>query len=442
MIANAGKFQDFKGPIKLQLVQNALIMPKSVDITHSVECSLYIQSARSILGEHNLMNRRNLLLGAFLALFLIAPTVLQVSAQNPTGPGAPPDHGRIPDCHRDEGNIWISTDIITIMANEEIPKFHFWYTADENGTNAKFMMSYTTMVEFEDENGDDAFQSNETLYAAPLAAYEWSVQTGSVTNDDDLVTEVWLKYTKGGVREGGMHPEAMLAEMPDMADVQRFADVTLQIWAHIYPLDYEGNVTDDQGVKASFTVAGGSELKMDISIGNFPFSSENSSMAIQTLMRENMASGPQYTHRHRIETRERVRNTTLHSDMNWNTEGGNESRFENMMGGNTQQIDFVDVETGMTQGFFSWLDTALITWPGGETEAVNVTASYMPTGAGVAVYLACPNFDNGTLLHDPSIGLIEGAAPSVGLIPTETLVLAGVGAIVLIAVVVVLIRRR
>jgi len=389
-----------------------------------------------------LMNKRNLLLGAFLALFLIAPTVLQVSAQNPTGPGMPPDPGKIPDHHRDKGNVWIHTDIITIMANEEIPLFHFWYTADENGTNAKFMMSYTTLVEFEDENGDDAFQSNETLYAAPLAAYEWSVQTGNVTNDDELVTEVWLKYTKGGVRQGGMHPEAMLAEMPDMADVQRFADVTLQIWAHIYLFDYEGNVTDDHGVKANFTVAGGSELKMDISIGNFPFSSESTSMAIQTLMRENVASGPQYTHRHRIETRERVRNTTLHSDMNWNTEGGNESRFENMMGGHTQQIDFVDAETGLTQGFFSWLDTALITWPGGETEAVNVTASYIPTGTGVAVYLAYPNFDNGSLLHDPSIGLIEGAAPSVGLIPTEMLVLSGVGAVIVIAVVVVLIRRK
>ena len=40
MIANTRKFQGFKGSIKPQLVQNALIMPKSVDITHSVEYSL------------------------------------------------------------------------------------------------------------------------------------------------------------------------------------------------------------------------------------------------------------------------------------------------------------------------------------------------------------------------------------------------------------------
>ncbi|MHA1485281.1 MAG: hypothetical protein ACTSPR_08190, partial [Candidatus Thorarchaeota archaeon] len=68
--------------------------------------------------------------------------------------------------------------------------------------------------------------------------------------------------------------------------------------------------------------------------------------------------------------------------------------------------------------------------------------SYIPTGTGVAVYLAYPNFDNGSLLHDPSIGLNEGAAPSVGLTPTETLVLSGIGAVVVIAVVVILLRRR
>ena len=40
MIANTDKFQDFKGSIKPQIVQNAFIMPKNIDITHSVEYSL------------------------------------------------------------------------------------------------------------------------------------------------------------------------------------------------------------------------------------------------------------------------------------------------------------------------------------------------------------------------------------------------------------------
>ncbi len=40
MITNTDKFQDFEGFIKPQLVQHALIMPKNIDIMHSVEYSL------------------------------------------------------------------------------------------------------------------------------------------------------------------------------------------------------------------------------------------------------------------------------------------------------------------------------------------------------------------------------------------------------------------
>jgi len=40
MIVNIDKFQDFKGSIKAQIAQNAFIIPKNIDITHSVEYSL------------------------------------------------------------------------------------------------------------------------------------------------------------------------------------------------------------------------------------------------------------------------------------------------------------------------------------------------------------------------------------------------------------------
>jgi len=40
MIANTDKIQDFKGSIKPQIAQNALIMPQNIEIMHSVEYSL------------------------------------------------------------------------------------------------------------------------------------------------------------------------------------------------------------------------------------------------------------------------------------------------------------------------------------------------------------------------------------------------------------------
>jgi hypothetical protein len=345
-----------------------------------------------------------------------------------------PDHSRLSD-----GSVWVNTDIITIMADGNIPQFHFWYTVDEDGSRARFSTSYVMLVEFEDLNDDGAYQTNEHLYFAPLSAYEWTLTTGEVV-DGDVTKEVWLKYTKSGVK-GSMMPGMPLAALEGMGDIQRFSDVTLQIWAHIYLEDYIGEVSDDHGVHFNYTVAGRSELKMDIEIGKFPFSSENSNVAIQTLQKENEATGTQNLYRHRMETRERFRNVTIDSDMNWTTTGGNETRFERMNGTECQRMDFIDDETGIAQGFYSWVDTAVITWPGGETEAVDVTASYIPRGDGVAVYLAYPYFDDGSVLHDPSIGLYPEGAPSVGT-PIDYVLVAGIGGVALIAILVVLVRKK
>lgn len=345
-----------------------------------------------------------------------------------------PDHTRM-----DDGSVWVNTDIITIMANSNVPQLHFWYTADEDGSRVRFSTSYVMLVEFEDLNDDGAYQTDEHLYFAPLAAYEWTLTTGEVV-EDDVITEVWLKYTKSGVRST-MMPEMTLAALDGMGDIQRFADVTIQIWAHIYLEDYVGEVTDDHGVQFNYTVAGRSELKMDIEIGNFPFSSEDSSVAIQTLQRENEATGTQNLNRHRMMTRERFRNITFDSEMNWTTTGGNETRFERMNGTELQKMDFVDQESDIAQGYFSWLDKATITWPGGDTEVVDVNASYVPLGDGIAVYLAYPYFDDGSILHDPSIGLYPEGAPSIGL-PLDYVLVASIGGVALLAILVVLVRKK
>jgi hypothetical protein len=376
-----------------------------------------------------------LLMVALVGTMTSTATAMGGGMDRPMDRPAPgmPDHSRMSD-----GSVWINTDIITIMANNNLPQFHFWYTADEDGSHVRFSTSYVMLVEFEDLNDDQAYQSNELLYFAPLAAYEWTLTTGEIT-EGDITTEVWLKYTKSGVKTS--MPEMSLAALDGMGDIQRFSDVTLQIWAHIYLEDYTGEITDDHGVHFNYTVAGRSELKMDIEIGNFPFSSENSSVAIQTLQRENEALDGQNVHRHRIETRERFRNVTVDSDMNWTTTGGNETRFERMDCSQCQRMDFVDSETGIAQGFYSWIDTAVITWPGGETEAVNVTASYIPLGDGVAVYLAYPYFDDGSILHDPSIGLYPEGAPSVG-VQLDFVLIAGIGGVALLALLVVLVRKK
>ena len=144
---------------------------------------------------------------------------------------------------------------------------------------------------------------------------------------------------------------------------------------------------------------------------------------------------------HMFRTRENYHNVTLNSMMNWTTEYGNESQFENVPWTHMQQVDFIDAYTQETQGFYRWIDKALISWPGGDTETVNVTTSYAPTGMGFSLFFAYPNFGNGSLLHDPSIGLIEGAGPSVG-ISNDTIFIGIFLTLSVIAIVLVLSRRR
>ncbi len=386
-----------------------------------------------------------LLLASIFAVFLLVPFTVQVNAlqQDPSGPQGPPvDPGKMPDRETGpNGTVWINTDIITIMANGQFPSFHFWFTADENGSNSKFMLSYVNLIEFEDANGDNAFQSNETLNFAPLAAYEWDLRADAVV-EGDITTEVWLKYTKSGPRAAGPL-QGFEPAMDGPGSVHEYEDVTIQIFAHIYLEDYHGEVTDDAGVKANFTVAGGSELKMDITIGNFPFSTNTSSVALQTSLRENIASGDMNQNRHRYVIREKTRNMTGDSSNVDPSMTRNESMFMNRVENHTQKVDLVDAETSTTEGFFSWVDQAVITWPGGATEAVDVTASYIPTMQGLALYLAYPNFDTGSLLHDPSIGLIEESAPPVTPeILTDLIVFGGIGAIAILIVIVVLVRRK
>ncbi|MDF1540124.1 MAG: hypothetical protein P1Q69_14610 [Candidatus Thorarchaeota archaeon] len=388
---------------------------------------------------------QKIFIGLLLSLFLAQPLIVGASAQGQMqGPG----HNMTPPVREDDGSVWINTDVISIMSSGAMPMLHFWFANDENGSYAKFLASYVTLIEFEDFNEDGAFQSDEVLYHAPLASYEWTLQTGSVVDGEGVTTEVWLKYTKGGSTAGGMMPGN--PDMPGMGNqhfngsdaISRFEDVTLQIWAHIYLNDYEGTVSDDSGVKAEYAVAGSSELKMDIEVGNFPFTSEDTKVAIETILREDQASNPQNQSQHMYQTREQFRNVSCTSNTDWSTPGGNETRFQRMNNTNIQQIDFVDVEGEVPSGFFKWVDTATITWPGGETEAVDVVASYVPTGTGLSVYFAYPHFDGGSLLHDPSIGVYEDQAPPSTPDNTYYLLLVGIGIVSVLAIAVAVKRRK
>ena len=364
-----------------------------------------------------------------------------------------------PDEHRDsDGTAWIQTDIMTVMLDSKLPSYQYWYTSDNNGTLTRFMVNYLMIVEFEDDNGDGVYQPNETLAFAPLDAFEWSLQTGAITNEHDQNTEVYASYTKGGLSEDWEDDwfedwmpgyeeednETLLAsegEEDHDYDFTRFKFMTLQFYGHIYMDDYNGTVTDDEGVKANYTVFGGVELKIDIEIGNFPFLSNTSSVAVLNYLREDVATSDEYDH-HFI----------LHEESGEDDHDSSEEmehlgeEFEDLEDNEVQEISFVDATTDVTHGFYRWLDKAVVTHLNGSQEAVDVSASYWTDGNGLLLFFVYPNFDGGSILHDPSLRLIEGASPFTppgGLLdlPFESYVVIGI-TVVLIAGVGLAIRRR
>lgn len=359
--------------------------------------------------------------------------------------------------HRDsDGTAWIQTDIMTATLSPNMPTYQFWYSSDNNGSLARFMVSFRMIVEFEDTNGDGVYQPNETLAFAPLDAFEWSLQIGEITNAENKVTEVYASYTKGGMSsewEDGWFEDwmpilngnddsllSLASEGSNDYNFSRFADMTLRFYGHVYTSDYNGNITDDQGVQGNYTVAGGMELKVDIEIGNFPFISNTSKVAVLNYLREDVASSIDSDHA--FELHEDHGEVEVHSEDVSDDHGTPLADQDSNHDGNddsVQQLSLIDDVNNITQGLYSWLDKAVMTYLNGSQVAVDVDASYWTDGEGLLLFLAYPNFDGGSITHDPSMRLLDTGVPTTGStgilgLPIETIALIGVAAAIIVVV--------
>ena len=382
-------------------------------------------------------------------LFLLVSSVASVNAftlsdDESTPTETEPPHDDDDDSHeieehRDEnGTAWIQTDVVTVMLNPELPSYQYWFTPDNNGSLARFMINFMMIVEFEDGNGDGVFQPNETLTFAPLDAFEWILKTGAITDKDGKTEEVYASYTKGGLSDDWEDdwfeewmPEWEEEDPPEDPMFQlasggyenhsfaHFSELTLQFYGHIYSDDYNGTVTDDEGIQAEYTVKGGVELKVDIEIGNFPFVSETSKVTILNYLREDIASSDDVNHYF-----------TLHEesgDDDYESEVEMEDfgiEFEDVLDNDVQEISIVEDAANLTQGFYRWVSKALVKNLEGHKTAVDVHASYWTDGEGLLLFLSYPNFNGGSLIHDPSVRLVEGASPHVPGTPLNVPVMA------------------
>ena len=346
---------------------------------------------------------------------------------------------------------------MTVRLDKEYPSYQFWYTSDYNGSLAKFAVSYRAVVEFEDLNGDGVYQMNETIAFVPLNAFDWNMQTGTVTNGNGHNEEVYVTYIKGGIKSGEVDddwtPENgddshsgvfnLSDDNPDELDLSMYKEMTLQFYGHLYMDNYLGSVIDDEGVQENYTISGGTEFKIDIEIGNFPFQSNTSKITILNYLQEDLGSNDNTNYE--FLTHEKDGNHILESEdisydhgVKFHNTDDNHNNGENV----TQELSLIEASTNITRGFYRWVDRASMTLPNSVTQSVDVQASYWTDGNAVLLFLAYPNFDGGTLMHDPSMKLEEQSNPvtntstTMQIFPIELGIVAiGVAAIIGIAVI-------
>ncbi|TFG15506.1 hypothetical protein EU537_00365 [Candidatus Thorarchaeota archaeon] len=235
-------------------------------------------------------------------------------------------------------------------------------------------------------------------------------------------------------------------------DLTIYEETTVQLYAHIYLNDYNGSVTDDEGVQANYSITGGTELKIDIEIGNFPFSSNTSKVTLLNFLQEDIASDEDADYKFRLH--EEDGEHEIESEDEWEFEDDIVEIFENLdedgdgEADDVQTISLVEDSTNQTRAFYTWLHKAIIELPNATTNAVDVKVSYFTTGEALLLFLAYPYFDDGTLVHDPSLKLLKESSPITG--PTHIFtgvpinILLGVSIIGVIAVIgaAVAIRKR
>ncbi len=380
-----------------------------------------------------------------------------------------------PDHERDEsGTVWVQTDIMTIRLDAEKPIYQYWYTPDVNGSLSRFQVSYLMVVEFEDQNGDGVYQINETIQFAPLDAFDWTLKTGAITDSDGKNTEVYASYTKGGLTGEDWDDDWFEDWMPGYSDdednddqsfladdegeedeedtddnetlsLDQFKTMTMQFYAHIYAEDHFGKVRDDEGIQANYTISGGVELKIDIEIGNFPYQSNTSKVAVLNYIQEDVASDGE---NHYFELHEDDHDEEIDSEDEWEISDDLGEKFFDDDENDIQELSLIEANTNTTRGFYRWLDKAVQTLPNGSKTAVDVDASYWANGNALLLFFAYPNFDGGSVLHDPSMKFIESASPvplptgSVLEIPLEITIGAAALSIATIAIIGVALKRR
>jgi hypothetical protein len=335
------------------------------------------------------------MLGIFTIAIMILGTPLARATETPTG------------TIDNAGNrIVFSTGSLTAVFEGMAPRVTFY---DQNSMMRDTQqVNFRALIEFNDSDHNGVFESNEAVDRAIIDEGQWT-HTSFYTLPNGAGVGINFTQASAMSLEGGR--------------VLSAGSVILIVKAY--------NVTHTVTVDGKSVTIGTAELKFDVVINSWPFRNTTDMLALQV----NLHSSSEH-----YDFGEASGTQTVDGSSD---EGAQTTEHEFQETSSAEQETRLNtgiVTTSSSIGFFRFVNTATVTSPSGATSTVPVTASYkseQDIDAGfkavfMKLYLAYPNFQ-GTLVHDPSIGLGSG-------FPTLYLIVAGAAAAGLVAVVVI--RRR
>ncbi len=307
-----------------------------------------------------------------------------------------------------QGNrITLTTGSLTAVFEGMVPKVTFY---DHSGMiQSQQKVNFRALIEFTDTDNNKLYESNEKVAALIIDEASWDHGVGFYTLPGGK--GVGINFTLSGT--------SSIVSATDGHTVATLQPRSVTIIVKAY------NATETMNINGKSFSVGKAEVKFDIIIANWPFQNTSDMLALQVNMHsstehfDNQGQDVDSSHDENAQTSEHSLGQT--SDV--------------------EQVKFSSglVTTSSTIGFFRFVNTATIT-NGAQTTSVNVAASYKSETENdggdretfMKLYLAYPNFQ-GTLIHDPSIGLGSG-------IPTLYFIVGGAAVAGLLAVVVI--RRR
>jgi len=327
------------------------------------------------------------------------------------------------------GNITITNGNLTAIFDGQKPSLRFFFTSNARQT---YFLKFNSLTEFNDTTHTLAFFHNESLARASLEDANWTHSQFYNATDGALAID-FTTHQLNIVPTG---------HMEDTWTPTHLSNVTVTITAKLYPTNTDHTITVGN---ATFTIHGGVEIKLDISINNWPFINTNDRLALRIDLHSSINEFEVSEHDgdHEVNTNETEPANETHTGDTMpapfnvtplNETQGNDTDHEISEHQGEGQVQLL-TSNGLVGGFFRFVSNAMTD---GSSTAVAASYRFEPdevnsTEHEFKLYLSYHSFTN-SLVHDPSFGVVPRPSQSTPVFTALSIVLVGVmSAAVLVA---------